>query len=513
MNVWFSRAFRHTANGTLWGFLAEALILPTGLITAVYLTRKLGPEGYGLFTLAATLAGWIAFTATSWSSRAAIKFVSEADDWRPIGATILRLHLACGVAAALILWLAAEPIAALLGEPKLTVYLKLFALEPLLYILAWAHRSILIGIGNFRRQAAARALRWLARLLLIVLLVEMGLSIFGAVLGSIGATLVELLIYRFYVRPSLFLRSTFRATQLWSFAKPLLLSALCIQIFSKIDLLAVTALGGTAAVAGIYGAATNLAFVPGLLALSLSPLLLSTMGRALKSGQDPIAHAMAREAMRLVIAMLPFAGMAAGTAHELVVVIFGADFSPAAPLLALLIFGQVGMVMISVATAMTIVADRLYWTVAITGSMLLMAVVGHVLLIPRLGAIGAAIVTTSVEGLGALAAICYAYSLWRVSPSLKTSMRSVLLCAVAYAIAVVWPAAGLWIVPKLIAITIMIPVGFLLLGEFDAREIEVVRSIMIKRYPSSETVQKITSLPGPGQRVGRRGKNERHDSN
>ena len=38
----------HTAVGTIQGFIASALSLPTGLITAGFLTRKLGPEGYGL---------------------------------------------------------------------------------------------------------------------------------------------------------------------------------------------------------------------------------------------------------------------------------------------------------------------------------------------------------------------------------------------------------------------------------------------------------------------------------
>ncbi len=40
--------FHRTADGTIWGFLAEALILPTGLISAAYLARALGPDGYGV---------------------------------------------------------------------------------------------------------------------------------------------------------------------------------------------------------------------------------------------------------------------------------------------------------------------------------------------------------------------------------------------------------------------------------------------------------------------------------
>ncbi|WP_155823839.1 hypothetical protein [Gloeocapsa sp. PCC 7428] len=45
-------------------FLAEAL-LPTGIVTAGFLTWQFDPEGYGLFTLAATLIAWVEWSVTS----------------------------------------------------------------------------------------------------------------------------------------------------------------------------------------------------------------------------------------------------------------------------------------------------------------------------------------------------------------------------------------------------------------------------------------------------------------
>jgi O-antigen/teichoic acid export membrane protein len=46
-------------EGTIRVFLGEMLLVPTGLVTAAFLTRKLAPEGYGLFAVAATLVAWI----------------------------------------------------------------------------------------------------------------------------------------------------------------------------------------------------------------------------------------------------------------------------------------------------------------------------------------------------------------------------------------------------------------------------------------------------------------------
>src|SRR5262245_12459863 len=84
---------RHLRDGTVRVFLAEALMLPTGLLTVAVLTRRLGPHDYGLFVLAATLVIGIETTISSLFSRATVKFIGAAEDWRGVGATVLRLAL------------------------------------------------------------------------------------------------------------------------------------------------------------------------------------------------------------------------------------------------------------------------------------------------------------------------------------------------------------------------------------------------------------------------------------
>src|SRR5262245_14782939 len=111
MNRSFSQPERHLFDGTVWVFLAEALILPTGLVTAAFLTRRLGPEGYGLFTIAATIVIWLEVSITALFSRPSFKFIAEAADWKPLGATLLWLHLVTGAAAAFALSLLSPSLA------------------------------------------------------------------------------------------------------------------------------------------------------------------------------------------------------------------------------------------------------------------------------------------------------------------------------------------------------------------------------------------------------------------
>ena len=58
----------------------------------------------------------------------------------------------------------------------------------------------------------------------------------------------------------------------------------------KLDLFALKILGGSTDLAGLYGVAQNVAIVPRLFALSFSPLLLSTLTRLLRDGNEPLAR-------------------------------------------------------------------------------------------------------------------------------------------------------------------------------------------------------------------------------
>ena len=465
-------------GNSVYVFLAEALIIPTGLITAIFLTRQLGPADYGLFTLAATFIAWIQWSITSAFARTTVKLVSGTDDWQPIGTTVIRLHLLVSISAMVLIWLLATPIANLMNEPILANYLRLFALDLPIFSLAHGHRDILVGRGDFIPRALSAAGRWITRLVLILILVSLGLSINGAILGSIGASVVQLVICRFYARPSVIRGATVPLRQFWNIAVPLFLFALVMRFYDKVDLFTLKILGGTAEEAGIYGATQNLALVPGIFALSFSPLLLSTLTRSLRAGAVADAHQLGRNAMRIVLLLIPFAGLVAGTAPEIIQFIYGEAFAPAAPLLAILIFGALMLVMISVTTAIMIAAEKPEWTIRLAAPMLVCVIIGHIIVIPQFGLAGAAAVTTICALIGALAAVIAVQRLWHILPPFTTLIRSILIYGLAYGLAVYWSLPSVLVLLELTLISLVIPLLFLLLGEFSAAEKETIMSFL-----------------------------------
>jgi O-antigen/teichoic acid export membrane protein len=368
-----------------------------------------------------------------------------------------------------------------LGAPELAPYLRVFAIDLLLFNLARAYRDVLTGRGRFRAVAAVSLARWLTRLALIVALVRITGSIMGAVLGSVGATAVELVVAQRLGRIPLRGRSAVGLSRMWQVAAPLMVYGAAMQLFSKIDLFALSALRGASPDVGLYAAAQNLAVPPGLFALSLAPLLLATLGRLRRAGAEADARRVARAALRVSIALVPLAAVIAGTADELVRIVFGPSFAGSGLLLSLLFAGGVALVVMSVSVSVVTAMDAQRVVSVLGVGVLAGALAGHLVLIPRFGAVGAAMVTAGASVAGGLASVILVHRLWHVS-AYATLLRAALIAGPAYWLARVLPAGGaVALVAKLAVLGVLVIVAFVAMGELDADERRRVRAAWPRR--------------------------------
>jgi len=338
----------------------------------------------------------------------------------------------------------------------------------------------------FRERALVSAARWAARFALVVLFVQLTGSLKGAFWGSICASLVELLVCRRYARPNLFGRVVktndveYTARRLFVYALPLVGSALCVTLFNRLDLMMLKALGGTSAEAGVYGVAQNLALLPSLVSFSFAPALLSTLSRALRDGDERAARRQARQSLRAVTLLLPLASLTAGAAPEIVGLIFGKEFAAAAAPLRLLIFGSLALLLLSVTSCVLTAAGRARWTLYVAGPLVACAAAGHLVLIPKAGASGAAFVNASLACAAALVSAALVRKLWRVAPTPSTLWRSVAVSVCVYAFAAFVPGPGLLLVPKLAAAFLFVPAALLLSGELDGEEWRAARALFLR---------------------------------
>ena len=472
---------RHLLGGALRSLVAESLFPATALVTTAFLTRRLGPQGYGFLVLTATLVTWAEWTLNAFFARPAVKLISEAEDWKSVSDALVQQQFLASLAVTLLLWLLAAPIAALLNEPGLTWYLVLFAVDVPLFNLAQAHKNVLIGRGDFTHSANLSAVRWISRLLLIVALVGGGLSVGGAILGTIGASLAEVLVARRYVRPSLF--GIPKLVSVWALGMPLFVSSLFLGFYTRLDVFALKRLGATTDEAGIYGAAQSLALLPSIFTLAFMPLLLSTLSRLLARSEEDAAKEIAVNALRGVVGLMPIAAIVAGSAEEIVSVFFGRPFESGGRALAVLVVGSFALMVVPVASAILIALGKAARTPSLTVPLVPLALVGHVLVIPRYGTMGAAVVTTGVALIGTSWALWCIHDVWRVLPPRATIVRSLLVSAVAFAAAAMWPTPGLLVLLKLPVLALGCLFLFVGFGEFTSDDLAMTGSLLTRQRP------------------------------
>lgn len=433
-----SGSWSSLVNGSSLIFCADLLMVPTGLLTVALLTRWLGPEGYGIFALSASLVAGIEWGLASILSRPTIHGIGHVTDWRPVARTLLGWHLGLATAVLLVLCIMARPLASLLQEPALAGYLILFAFDLPFFLLAQAYRNILTGRGRFGARALTGASRWLARLVLIAIAVEMGLSVPAAIVASIGASIIELAIGRWALGPvgSVGMADPAPLTRL---ALPLVVSAACMALVVKMDLFLIKMLGRPIEQAGFYAAAQNLSILPGIFGQAVSAVVLAGLTRAQLEGEMAHFRRTAEQSLQACLCLVPLVGLVAGAASGIAVLCFGPAFQAAAPFVSLLMVGAVAQVFIGMCMAMLTASGYMTWTMALGGLLVPIALCGHLWSIPGWGPLGAAWTTSGTLVFGASTAYVVVQRLCSVHLCLRSLARAFVLGVLGWSVATIGP--------------------------------------------------------------------------
>ena len=422
--------------------VARGATLLLTLGTVAHVTRALGAEGYGVIGFGLALYGFFALAARPGLDTLAVRELARAPGRvRGLAADVTSLQLALAVAAAAVY----AAVVWGLGRPA-PERLALWAIGlPLLvqpFALDWVYQGVeRMGVLAVRNVAAS-AVQLAAALALVRSpddLVWAG-ALQGLALAVVSAALWlafrrDFGPLRLRVRPGTW-RTLLRP------ALPIAASALMILVYYSLDKLMLSALRGDRAV-GLYEAAYRWVMV----ALVPATVFVQAFFPALSAahGDRPRMAGQARAFARVNLGVgLPVALGGALLAGPLVTLLAGAEFAPAGPVLALLM-ANVGVVYLNLALGQPLLAWDLqtpyFWAV---GGGAAANVVLNVLLIPPMGAMGAAWATLSAE-VAVLAALGAVY--WRtlgtlpVGPTARAAAGAVLGVGVPVggALALGWP--------------------------------------------------------------------------
>jgi O-antigen/teichoic acid export membrane protein len=456
----------------------QFLALAAGFLIATFLTRRLGPRDYGTYSVVMNVVTWAEIAINAFFMQATIKLLAEAEDWQVAASGLIRIQTAVGIGVAALLVACAAPISRLLNAPDLTGYLRLYSLDVPITALSGVTTAALVGRRAFGKAALVNGLGWGGRFGLVLLLVGAGLSVSGALLAAMGSSVVVLAASWCFVRPRLLQRAAVPHRLLLSYSLPIFLRSLSLQMFHRLDLLTVQAVAGASA-AGFYGAAQNLTLVPGgFFAASLSQVLLASLAPMLAYGHARSARALMDRSMRLVLCLVPFAGLVAGAASEIVVLVYGPSFLPAGIPVALLAFAAVGLAMISVTCSILTGSGRPGLTFGLIGPLAPLSVAGYLILVPRLGTAGAAAVMTTLAWLGAGGTMLAVHRVCGARLAFATILRVALTTLIVFGIASAWHTSGLWLIGQLLGLSAIILLCLFALGELTRADLAFLWSLL-----------------------------------
>jgi O-antigen/teichoic acid export membrane protein len=367
-----------------------------GFLTAVLVARALGPEGFGVYSLMLISATLLAQLPGPGADMSAVRVSARYRTQCPERAREVLLVAAltkamASLGLALLIVLLAGPLAALFQNPASATALRCaalsaFALGMTEYMLATLQAEQRFGrmLGVSLATAALELGPIVALRAAGALSLPIALALFVAAAYA-GLLLSALASWRMWAAPLRNIAATIR--ELLDFSRWLVGAMLLGALTSNLDVLALTYLAGAAS-AGLYNAGRTLtlplAFAGGALGAVLLPRL-SGLASSAQIGRVTRAVTLAA-AGGAAIAVLALVG----AAPLLLRLMYGAQYAGAVPIFQILTLAYGVQLITWPALTMLLVWDRPDIIAVLSLAVLCVTALGYALVVPMLGASGAA---------------------------------------------------------------------------------------------------------------------------
>jgi O-antigen/teichoic acid export membrane protein len=382
--------------------LALGAEISAGVFTAVltlYLVRKLGPAGFGVFSVALSIGALVLLPADFGLSQSAARFLAErrgsSAAMVEVLGTALRVKLAAAGLAGVALFALAGPIASAYGLPGLFWPLRAMAVAVFGQSVLGLFRSSFEAIGrmgvDWTMVAGESAVETVASIALVALGAGAAGAAWGRAIGygvgvAVGLALAIRLLGPGVLRPRRGERGFVR--RLTAYGAALLVVDAVYSIFAQVDVLLVGAILGAGA-AGIIAAPLR------IIAVLLYPAAALTAGVAPRmarvgSGRPDVAPLERGLSLLLVLHLLMITPLLVW-AEPLVRLVLGSGYGEAADVLraltpAILLAGPVRLLTISVNYL-----GEARRRIVIVVAALAVNIAADLVLISRIGVVGAAV--------------------------------------------------------------------------------------------------------------------------
>ena len=310
-----------------------------GFAGSVVIARLLGPQGYGVvavsMTIPLTIYGFtdLGLTATIIRYTAMKKYTHA---WI---AFILRI--AAGILASLFVFIFADSFALLVKRPYISGYIKILSLYILGSSVIDSIKALMMGFNKYKYITIIEPIRQGLRAGISILLILIGLRVYGAIAGiAIGVSLSALITILFTYKEIQNIRqynySSFSQIfhEIILFALPLYLpQILSTPLYKIIEIYVARFVPNTEL--GLYNVAVNIALVLNLISSNLETVLFSTLSSIAKN-RELLKMSIYKSTLYTTIILISLAFLLAITSKPIIIIIYGKHFSNASIYLSLI---------------------------------------------------------------------------------------------------------------------------------------------------------------------------------
>lgn len=324
---------RATVRGAAWNYAGFVLAKSLTFVSTVILARILAPEDFGLLALGLTLTNYLDVLNDFGIGQAVIYLRGRG---RRVSDVAFGVNLVVGACLTL-LGLGLAPLAArFYGEPEVTGIMMALAPTFLIASFGSVQDARLRRELDFRRRLLAEVARSGSKGVAAIGLALAGFGVWSLVLGQITGVLVGAVVYWFLDswRPR-FVRDRELTREILGFGIRVTVLGLLLVATATIDYIIVGRRLGTAAL-GFYTVAFRL---PSLVIQQSCSIFSQAVFPAFTRIQDDpgaLRRGLLRSTRVVASITVPAAIAMAAGAHDIVAVLFGSTWAPAAPVLALI---------------------------------------------------------------------------------------------------------------------------------------------------------------------------------
>lgn len=325
---------RKAGRGLRWSFAGTAATKLGSFAIGLVLARLLTPDDFGIYAIALAAMAFLMHVNDVGIIGATVQWRGKLDEMAPTAAT---MAIAFSIVMYGLLWSLAPVLADLAGTPEATSVVRLLCLVVLVDGVTAVRSAALMRRFQHDRLIKANVAGLVVNAPVAVVLAMNGAGAYSFVIAQIaGSVATGILVFRSAEIPVRFGLDQAIARKLLRFGIPLAAGLGVESILLNADYVIIGgALGPTAV--GFYLLAFNVSsWVPSIVGTAVRYVSLAGYSRLAEDSSDALAAGVRRSVPLLVTAVLPIGVVMIVLGEPLIEFLYGARWTPAAPVLSFL---------------------------------------------------------------------------------------------------------------------------------------------------------------------------------